>query len=97
MPVLRDPQASFDRRLFWRMKHRDQRAMREGKWKYLSIEGDEYLFDLAADERERANLARRDPGRLDAMRGRYDAWNARMKPIPGDAKVSLVYSKKDMP
>jgi arylsulfatase A-like enzyme len=97
MPVLRDPPASFDRRLFWRMKHRDQRAMREGKWKYLSVEGDEYLFDLAADERERANLARRDPGRLDAMRGRYDAWNATMKPIPEDAKVSLVYSKKDMP
>jgi arylsulfatase A-like enzyme len=97
MPVLRDPAAQCDRALYWRMKYRDQRAMREGRWKYLAIEGDEYLFDVETDERERANLARRDPDRLAAMRGRYDAWNASMKPVPDDAKYSLVYTKKDMP
>ncbi len=44
------------RELFWRMKFRDQKAVRSGKWKWLSIEGNEYLFDLARDQRELANL-----------------------------------------
>lgn len=96
-PVLRDPAARIDRALYWRMKYRNQRALREGRWKYLAIEEHEYLFDVAADERERANLARREPARLAAMRGRYEAWNATMKPPPEDARYTLVYGKQDMP
>ena len=38
--------------------------MRSGDWKYLSVEGDEFLFNLAKDERERANYGKRDPARL---------------------------------
>jgi arylsulfatase A-like enzyme len=79
------------------MKHRDQRAVREGRWKYLAIGANEYLFDLAADERERANLARRHPERLEALRARYTAWNATMPPAPEDARVSLIYTDRDMP
>jgi arylsulfatase A-like enzyme len=81
---------SSGRELFWRMKHRDQKAMRSGSWKWLSIEGNEFLFDLSRDERERANLARLHPKKLDAMRSRYQAWSATMPPIPEDAKVSLI-------
>jgi arylsulfatase A-like enzyme len=97
LPVLRDPGARIDRTLFWRMKHRDQRAVREGRWKYLAIGANDYLFDLEADERERANLARRHPERLAGLRGRYAEWNATMPPVPEDARVSLVYTDKDMP
>jgi arylsulfatase A-like enzyme len=79
------------------MKHRDQRALREGKWKYLAIGPNEYLFDLEADERERANLAARQPERLAALRGRHDEWNAGMPPAPEEARVSLIYTDKDMP
>jgi len=96
-PLLVDPSREHERALFWRMKHRQQRAMREGRWKYLAIEEHEYLFDLAADERERANLAPRDPARLAAMRARYEAWNAGMKPIPPEARSELVYTLADMP
>jgi arylsulfatase A-like enzyme len=96
-PVLRDPAAQIERTLYWRMKYRDQRAMREGPWKYLSIDGNEYLFDVVADERERANLARRHPDRLAAMRGQFDAWNVTMKPAPEEARYTLVYGKQDMP
>jgi arylsulfatase A-like enzyme len=85
------------RELFWRMKFRSQKAMRSGSWKWLSIEGDEFLFDLAKDQRERANLAKRQPGTLSELRKRYLDWEASLPPIPEDARVSLVYGPSDMP
>ncbi|VWX62180.1 Arylsulfatase A [Burkholderiales bacterium 8X] len=97
MRVLRDPANTFDRPLHWRMNHRGQRALRHGDWKYLQVDGNEYLFNLPADERERANLAKVEPDRLAAMREAWNAWNATMPAIPEDATVSLGYSAKDMP
>jgi arylsulfatase A-like enzyme len=97
MPVLRDPAHGFERSLHWRMNHRGQRAMREGDWKYLRVDGNDYLFDIPTDERERANLGKQEPERLTRMRAAWEAWNATMPPIPGDATVSLGYSAQDMP
>ena len=96
-PVLEAPGAPFHRALYWRMKHRSQRALRDGDWKYLKIDEHEYLFDIETDQRERANLARRHPDRLSALRSQWDAWNATMAPIPDDAKAILVYTEADMP
>ena len=87
----------FARPMHWRMNHRGQRAARSGRWKYLQVDGHEYLFDIEADERERANHALRDPARLAAMRADWQRWEATMPPIPADATVSLGYSAKDMP
>lgn len=95
--VLREPAQRFERPLYWRMNHRGQRALREGDWKYLQVDGHEYLFNLAQDERERANLAAREPQRLEHLRAQWLAWDATMPPIPVDATVSLGYSAKDMP
>jgi len=97
LPVLRDPAYAFPRPLHWRMKHRGQRALRDGAWKYLRVDGVDYLFDLSHDERERANLAKREPARLAAMRADWEAWNATMPAIPEDATVSLGYTTQDMP
>jgi arylsulfatase A-like enzyme len=97
MPVLRDAGHSFRRPLHWRMNHRGQRALRDGDWKYLRVDGNDYLFNIPADERERANHAAREPARLAAMRKAWEAWEATMPPIPPDATVSLGYSVKDMP
>ena len=97
LPVLRNPSATFDRPLFWRMNHRGQRAHRDGDWKYLRVDGHDYLFNIPADQRERANLAAREPERLDAMRAAWETWEATMPPIPADATVSLGYGPKDMP
>ena len=97
LPVLQDPSRSFGRALHWRMKHRGQRALRDGSWKYLRVDEVDYLFDLSRDERERANLAKREPERLVAMRDAWEAWNATMPAIPEDAVVSLGYSTRDMP
>ena len=95
--VLRDPSDAFERPMFWRMNHRGQRAMRSGPWKYLRVDGHDYLFNIPADARERANLAKRDPDRLGAMRRAWEDWNASMPPIPEDATISLGYSYQDMP
>lgn len=97
MPVLRNASHSFPRLLHWRMNHRGQRALRDGDWKYLQVDGNDYLFNIRADERERANRARQETERLDAMRQAWQDWNATMPPIPPDATVSLGFSAKDMP
>jgi arylsulfatase A-like enzyme len=97
LPALRDARHTFARPLHWRMNHRGQRALRDGDWKYLRVDGHDYLFNLAADERERANLAPFEPRRQDALRDAWETWNASMPPIPADATVSLGYSARDMP
>jgi arylsulfatase A-like enzyme len=95
--LLHDPSMTVERPLFWRMNHRSQRAMRLGPWKYLRVDGNDYLFNLDQDARERANLGKKHPQRLNDMRSAWEAWNASMPPIPDDALVSLGYSVKDMP
>ena len=97
MDVLRAPTRTFRRPLHWRMNHRGQRALRDGDWKYLRVDGHDYLFDIPADERERANKAGREPDRLARMRDAWEEWNRTMPPIPEDATVSLGYGAKDMP
>ncbi|MET0311692.1 MAG: sulfatase-like hydrolase/transferase [Burkholderiaceae bacterium] len=97
LAVLRDASHAFARPLHWRMNHRGQRALRDGPWKYLRVDGNEYLFNIPADERERANLAATEPARLEAMRAAWQEWDSTMPPIPEDATVSLGYSVRDMP
>ncbi|MFY7906525.1 MAG: sulfatase, partial [Burkholderiaceae bacterium] len=97
LPVLKQPGQEFERVMHWRMKHRGQRALRSGPWKYLRVDGCDYLFDLSQDERERANLAGREPGQLSALRTAWEAWETTLPAIPPDATVSLGYSVKVMP
>ena len=97
MPVLRDGTHHFDRLLHWRMNYRGQQAMRDGDWKYLRVDTNEYLFNISVDERERANQAHLNPKRLTRMRAAWDDWNATMPTIPSDSTVTLCYSLKDMP
>ena len=95
--ILRNPDDTFERPLYWRMNHRQQRALRRGDWKYLKVDEHEYLFNLTQDARERANLASRDAERLVRMRDDWLQWNATVPAIPEEATVSLGYSVKDMP
>ncbi len=97
LPVLKNATHSFERPMHWRMNHRGQRALRDGDYKYLSVDGNDYLFNIRVDERERANLAHSEPARLAVMRSAWEAWDASMPPIPADATISLGYSVKDMP
>lgn len=87
----------FARPMFWRMKYRDQRAVRDGDWKYLFVDGHEYLFNVEVDARERANRAQREPALLNGLRERYEAWHATMPAVPLKARVSLVSTQANMP
>jgi len=96
LKVLADPAATFERELFWRMHFRDQRAMRAGRWKYLSTEDGEFLYDLGADARERANRAKREPERLAALRERYAEWEKTVPGVPEGAKAYPVTTRANM-
>ena len=48
------------------------------RWKYLHVDGNDYFFDLFADERKRANFGKQQPERLGRMRADRKAWNASM-------------------
>jgi arylsulfatase A-like enzyme len=95
--LLRDPHHKLERPLYWRMNHRNQRALRLGDWKYLKVDEHEYLFNIRNDARERANLAAKHPERFAALRQQWLDWEASVPAIPEDATVSLGYSYKDMP
>ena len=95
LPVLLKPEKTFERELYWKMLFRNQKALRSGEWKYLSVEGDEFLFNLARDERERANYGKRDPRRLAELRSRYQAWDDALPKHP-DAVYSVPATKADM-
>lgn len=94
--VLENPAATFARDLFWRMKHRRQRAVRSGDWKYFASEDGEFLFNLALDARERANYAKREPARLAELRAKYEAWERSIPAIPDDAAVNIPFTRADL-
>ena len=68
------------RKLCWRYKAGSQRAIRDGDRKYLRIAGNEFLFDLARDPRERANLKDRERDVFERLKSDWEAWNATMLP-----------------
>jgi arylsulfatase A-like enzyme len=81
-PVLTGAEPPHPRTLFWRYKAFEQAAVRSGNWKYLRLGGHEYLFNLAEDERERADRQKAEPDIFKRLRSEYDLWNAQMLPYP---------------
>ena len=71
-----------ERTLFWRFHNKDQKAARRGAYKYLSINGNEYLFDIIQDPLERGNLKERMPAKFAELKQAYDEWNAGMLTAP---------------
>ena len=61
------------------MKFREQKAVRSGVWKYLSIESNEFLYDLSRDSRERANMRYREPAKFRELQEAYFEWDRSMR------------------
>ena len=78
MPVLTGGAAAHSRKLFWRFKPGEQRAVRDGDWKYLQIAGNEFLFDVVKDPRERANLKDRHKDVFERLKNDWMVWNDTM-------------------
>ncbi len=81
LPVLEGRAPVRPRQLFWRYKAQAQRAARDGDWKYLKINDNEFLFDVALDTLERANLKERHPEVFERLRRQWSEWNAAFHPI----------------
>jgi arylsulfatase A-like enzyme len=85
LPALLEGRAQ-ERSLFWRYKGAGgQAAVRRGRWKYLRINGGEFLFDVDADPQERGNLKDKHADVFAALRAEWDAWNAQMIPYPPES------------
>jgi arylsulfatase A-like enzyme len=71
-----------NRDLFWRMN--GERALRRGDLKYVQLaDGEDHLYDLAADLREQADLAAKREHDLESLRGAWEAVNETLLPYPG--------------
>lgn len=80
LPVMRDSEATHDRTLLWRYAAADQDAVRQGEWKYLRSGEDEYLFNLAEDVREQADLKESNPEVLTQLKQQFTSWNQTLLP-----------------
>jgi arylsulfatase A-like enzyme len=88
LPVLMQGAAPVNRRLYWRYKANQQRAMRDGDLKYLKILDNTFLFNVADDPMERANLKVRRKDVYDRMAEQWMAWNATMLPETKENRTS---------
>jgi hypothetical protein len=75
-----DHGSTTPRKFYWRYKAGSQRAVRDGDWKYLRIAGNEFLFDVVKDPRERGNLKDRHKDVYDRLKADWEAWNDTMLP-----------------
>ena len=81
------PISESPRLLCW--EHEGNRALREGRWKLVSLAGAAWeLYDMDTDRAEMHDLAARDPERVKDLAAKWDAWAARthVLPRPGDPK-----------
>jgi arylsulfatase A-like enzyme len=86
LPSLRSG-APVPRRLFWRYKANAQRAMRDGDMKYLKIRENTFLFNVADDPMERANLKDRQRDVFERLSKEWLAWNSTMLPEVPDSNT----------
>ena len=84
LPICTGKQPVFERTFYWRtFQAEDQKAMRDGKWKYLKNESGEYLFDLSQDRGETTNLKSKSATKFEELRKKYTAWEKTvLAPIP---------------
>src|SRR5688572_30554107 len=77
-------ESATDRTLFWRQPDpidSPHAAARRGRWKYLRVGTDEFLYDLDVDPGEKADVKSRNPQVLAELREAFDRWNAQMEPM----------------
>ncbi|MGC3982855.1 MAG: sulfatase-like hydrolase/transferase [Steroidobacteraceae bacterium] len=90
LPILTGKQSLQSRQLAWRMKGQGgQAALRDANLKYLRIGNTDYLFDVLADPRERANLAELRPQDLVRLKQSYAKWEADVLPYTETGNVGV--------
>jgi arylsulfatase A-like enzyme len=84
MPLLQDPAKHLSRTFYWRVSQRNQqKAIRDGNWKYLKTEDDEHLFNLSTDSCEAIDLKAKYMAKFDELKAKYAEWEQGvLAPIP---------------
>lgn len=80
LPCLTQGAAPVSRKLFWRYKANAQRAVRDGDFKALKIGANAYLFNVADDPLERADLKAKNPDIYRMLTQEWNEWNRTMLP-----------------
>lgn len=79
MPLCRGNRPEVERTFYWRtFQRKKQKAIREGKWKYLQDEQKEYLFDLKTDPGETNDLKAANADVFQRLKGKYAEWEKKM-------------------
>jgi arylsulfatase len=67
--------------LFW--EHESNRAIRDGQWKLVALEGGPWrLYDLAADRTEQKDLTDLQPQRVRELATEWEEWASRANVLP---------------
>jgi arylsulfatase A-like enzyme len=69
--------------IFW--EHIGGRAVRDGKWKLVSLRGapdDWELYDIEADRTEMNNVAAKHPQIVERMAAAWHVWSKRCNVVP---------------
>jgi arylsulfatase A-like enzyme len=84
MPVCRGKKKIFDRTFYWRVTQRSQqKAIRQGKWKFLLDEKGEYLFDLSQDAGEKNDLKEKETKVFARLKKKLSDWEKTvLTPVP---------------
>ena len=72
--------APVSRKVYWRYKYNQQRAVRDGDMKWLKVRDNTFLFNVVEDQLERANLRNRQRDVYQRLVADYETWNATMLP-----------------
>jgi hypothetical protein len=80
---------TYGRMVSWLMLYRSykaqaQRGVRDGDFKDLKINDNEFLFVVVQDARERANLREKRPQVFERLRRRWVEWDGDLLPITDD-------------
>ncbi len=81
-PAFQGGELRRGRPIFW--EHEGNRAVRDGRWKLVAkgAQGPWELYDMEADRTEQHDLAAREPGRVRAMAGQWEAWARGSQVLP---------------
>ena len=84
LPFLTGERKQMPRTFYWRLFQRNQqKAMRDGDWKWLKDEKGEYLFNIVNDPGEKNNLKEIETAIFDRLKKKYEQWESTvLKPIP---------------
>ena len=79
LPICTGKKKIIDRTFYWRLfQSTKQKAIRDGNWKYLQIEKEEFLFNLADDPGEKKDIKSIHPSIFQQLKMKYGKWEKEM-------------------